>query len=53
MIEIKPKSKINTIKNQAKFSAAREYCMNNDIIFMIISEDIIFSETFPDLENLI
>lgn len=53
MIEIKPKSKINTIKNQAKFSAAREYCTNNNIIFMIISEDIVFSETFPDLENLI
>lgn len=43
MIEIKPKRYHNTIKNQAKFNAAIEYCKQNGLIFEVWDENKIQS----------
>jgi len=38
VIEIKPKSQVNTPINQAKFKAAEEYCKRNNSQFLILTE---------------
>ena len=42
IIEVKPKHKLNTKKNRAKFRAAINWCRENSCVFLIMTEDEIF-----------
>lgn len=45
MIEIKPKSKLKTKKNKAKFKAARKWCKENNFKYLILTEEEVFNDT--------
>jgi len=51
LYEIKPSSEKNTLINQLKFKAAKNWCINNDYKFIIISDDW-FIERLEVLEQL-
>lgn len=44
LVEIKPKSKLKSRKNKAKFKAAKEKCKSEGIIYLILTEDYVFKK---------
>ena len=52
VIEIKPKSKLNTKKNKAKFKAAMIKCKSEGLIYLILTEEYIFKEDLSLLKIL-
>lgn len=52
LIEIKPKNLINSKNNKLKFSAAKEYCKKNNLIFKIYTEDNINKLSNEEIKNL-
>lgn len=49
IIEIKPKLMLNRFNNQNKFSACMSYCLENDLRFIIITEDELNKESIIKL----
>ena len=43
LIEVKPRSQVKEERNQIKFAAARNYAKEHNMIFLIWTEDILFS----------
>ena len=50
IIEVKPKHKLNTKKNRAKFRAAINWCKENSCVFLIMTEDEIFKEDYDEAD---
>lgn len=46
-IEVKPQELVNDKKTQAKFSAAKEWCSDNEYTFLLVNKDYFISHLIP------